>query len=181
MNVFLIKCRTEKLNRALTSLYTACLGVAATLKLEFAKTIALGVSIGNSLLPRATKICKPPLLIALPQEYHHWIDILINYSCKAIAMSIAWYIQAVISAYHSAIRGGLLCSRGLLGFAHDRGVLLQVSLEGYADEITGWLLAAMGLYFQIHMNFAVPFPLNLVLWPLELAEWNLRWYIVGDL
>ena len=47
----------------------------------------------------------------------------------------------------------------------------------YVDEILGYALAAAGFAYQISTNFAVPFPLNIVLFPLDMVEWVLRWQI----
>ena len=46
----------------------------------------------------------------------------------AFAMSIAWYIQAVLSAVTSGIRGGLMFSRNMLDFAHGRGWLASTGM-----------------------------------------------------
>jgi len=113
----------------------------------------------------------------IPTDYHRWIPTLILYVCKSIALSIAWYIQRIISTFHSAIRGGLLCSRGVLNFFHSRGVVSFDDTESYLDEVVGWTLAALGFYFQYTMGFAMPFPLNLLLWPFSVAEWYVVWIV----
>jgi hypothetical protein len=45
------------------------------------------------------------------------------------------------------------------------------------DEVLSYGLAALGFYFQFSLNFDVPFPFNLLLWPLEFVEYYLRWSI----
>jgi len=42
--------------------------------------------------------------------------------------------------------------------------------DTYLDEILGWSLAAIGFYFQYTLGFSVPFPLNIVLFPLQITE-----------
>ena len=45
----------------------------------------------------------------------------------SIAISIAWYVQRIISAFHSAIRGGLMCSRGVLAELNSRGLRFDLA------------------------------------------------------
>jgi hypothetical protein len=45
------------------------------------------------------------------------------------------------------------------------------------DESAGLLLAAGGIYFQLVNGFQIPFPFSLVLWPVVLVEWYLRWQV----
>jgi hypothetical protein len=39
------------------------------------------------------------------------------------------------------------------------------------DEVCGWVLCAMGIYFQVSSGFTLSFPLNLLLFPLSIIEW----------
>ena len=48
---------------------------------------------------------------ALPADQKKWAEPIISYACRSTAISIAWMIQRVISAFHSAMRGGIMCSR----------------------------------------------------------------------
>ena len=57
----------------------------------------------------------------MPDEYHHWLPTLARGAAKTAAVSIAWYLQVAASAYQSALKGGLLCSRSLLRWANERG------------------------------------------------------------
>ena len=97
-------------------------------------------------------------------------------------MSIAWYIQAVRSAFTSALSGGLLMARS----AYQALLIRDIKLGGlvtanhedsYLDEVMSYIFAACGFYFQFKMGFDMPFPFNLLLWPLEVAEWWIRWAI----
>ena len=51
----------------------------------------------------------------LPQ----WIAPMINYFCKFVAMTVAWWIQRFISTVQSAIKGGLLFARSLMYFISE--------------------------------------------------------------
>lgn len=50
-------------------------------------------------------------------------------------------------------------------------------IEGYTDEMIGWTIAAFGIWYQFSHLWALPFPLNIFLIPLEIFEWVLRWVI----
>lgn len=96
--------------------------------------------------------------------------------CKGIGMTIAWRVQTVISAVTSAMAGGLIISRALLqlvakGKDHN---------DTMADEIASYGFTGAGFYFQYYVGFSPPFPLNLVLWPVEIAETYIRWSITKN-
>ena len=49
-----------------------------------------------------------------------------------------------------------------------------------SDEAVGYTIAACGLSFQWQYGFGLPFPLNVVFWPLDVIEWYIRWTITSD-
>lgn len=124
----------EKLSQAVGGLYAGWIAVQGTLRLEFAKTITLGVSIAAMLDKPALRCaalfaptaaastrpaqptCGPPLAVshryglpilthAVPAEYHRWLPTAIRTLCKAVAVSIAWWLAVAIAAFQSALRG----------------------------------------------------------------------------
>ena len=173
----LVSCDPDTVNGAIQGIYTGWMGVLVVLKVEFAKTIALGVAIGNFINKPLTTVAQPVLVHTIPKDYHKWIPTIISYVCKSIAISIAWYVQRIISAFHSAIRGGLMCSRGVLAELNKRGIIEFDEDESYIDEVIGWTLAALGFYFQFTQNFTVPFPLNFLLLPFSMIETYIVWTI----
>jgi hypothetical protein len=104
-NIVLTKCNPNKINAALGGLWLAWIGVIATLKVQFARTITLALSIGEILQKPCDLLLMPSLLLIVPKGYHRWLPVLIGWACKAVAIAVAWYIQAVISAVTSGIRG----------------------------------------------------------------------------
>jgi hypothetical protein len=163
-----------KINQAVGALTTTWMGVAAVLEREFARTITLSLTLADYLRPASRLLLGPPLYRIVPEDYHAWVPVTVGWMCKAAAMSLAWRIQRVLTASSSAVAGGLLCSRALLRMAARRLPWLQRRgpIEAtYLDEILGFGLAALGLYAQIGngFSFQVPFPLNLVTWPFEIA------------
>ena len=47
------------------------------------------------------------LVNLLEPDIHKWIPNFISYTCKIIGIIVAWNIQVVITAFYSAVRGGL--------------------------------------------------------------------------
>ena len=103
-----------------------------------------------------------------------WSHTIVRFSVKLIAVTIAWMLSRVITAVHSAIRGGLLFSRSLLTYVNDRGYYKIPNLDDtILDEAIGGVLACIGVYTQLNNGFALPFPLNFVLMPLTIVEYTL--------
>ena len=74
----------EILDRAFAGVYSGWAGIIAVLKLQFARTIALGAAIGDFLY----KIAQIPghniLVHFLEPDLHKWIDTAISYTCKVV-------------------------------------------------------------------------------------------------
>ena len=160
-------------------IFNSLLAVIAVLKVKFAKVIALGMAIGENLKKPASYILVPIISTALPKKYHQWISPVINMVCKSVAVTIAWMIQRVISSVQASIRGGLMCSRSLMAYTNERGWTNFDEEETYLDEIVGWTIAAIGLYFQLIYFFGLPFPLNVLLGPISIFE-NILIWIISD-
>jgi hypothetical protein len=99
-----------------------------------------------------------------------------DWLCKSIGISIAWHIQTVISAFTSALAGGLLVSRAILLILFKGKTKHE---DTNADEIASYAFAAAGFYFQYSMSFNTPFPLNILLFPVEVAEYYIRWAVTN--
>ncbi|CAM9297102.1 unnamed protein product [Discosporangium mesarthrocarpum] len=168
----------DRATGAVTVFFNGYMGVLVVLKFKFARTVALAVSIGNYMRPMAAWLLGPGLAFVIPKDYHHWIASLINYFCKLVAMTIAWWIQRLISTVQSAIKGGILFARHLIAFLTDTVEWLNVKHEDtYIDEVIGWVLAFCGAYFQIRSGWDLPFLVDLVLWPVYIIEGFLTWSV----
>lgn len=173
-----------KINQAVAALYTTWMGVSTVLEREFAKTITMSVTIADYLKPTINFVLGPPVYRCVPKQYHKWVPIIIGWACKAAAMSVAWRVQRVLTAYTSAIAGGLMFSRSCIRMLRKRGVRLFGLIPDdcdhcFLDEIVGFTVAGFGLYSQIGggFDFEIPFPINLVTWPFSLAERWIQWQI----
>ena len=106
-----------------------------------------------------------------------WVPLIIDYIVKSIAISIAWSIQKVISAFHSAMRGGHLAGACLINVLNKKGFIKFNDADSYIDEALGYVLAACGLMFQLRSGFRLPFPLNLLFLPISILEWIIVWLV----
>ena len=103
----------------------------------------------------------------------------------AAASGYGRYLQMIISAFYSGLRGGKMFADGLIAFLVEKDLMDKVPLiqqpfdpdESYLDEAIGYGLAGFGFLFQIFNGFTLPFPLNIVFLPLTIIEWFLRFQI----
>jgi hypothetical protein len=130
----------------------------------------------------------PPAYMCVPEDYHQWVPVVIGWSCKAIAMNVAWRMQRVLTASTSAMTGGLMFSRAIMRMLSKGGPRLFGTIredheESILDEVVGFMVAGIGFYTQIEaqyrsgFSFRVPFPLSLIMWPFDWAERWIQWQI----
>lgn len=172
----------EKLQTAWGSLFASYLAVLATLRLEFARTTAFALGIVEMAKFPIIRSLSPGLAGVLGADLAHWTQTIIESSLTFIAIVIAWWLQMIISAFYSGLRGGRMFADGLIAYLTEQDMMSQVPFiaqpfdpeESYLDEGIGYTLAAFGFCFQIFNGFSLPFPLNLVFLPLTIIEWFLR-------
>jgi hypothetical protein len=182
----------EKLQLAVRYFLTTWMAVKISLRSKFAQTIALCLKISDTLELPACRIFGPLLSATLGKDLEMWSHTIISTTIKIIAVWVATYVQSVISSVYSSIHGATLFATGLINllgehFHHLPYVkLTKDPTDGkekfdadnsWLDEIIGWPLAALGCYWQFMNNYALPFPFNLVLWPMALVEWFVRWEV----
>jgi len=80
------------INEAFAGLYCSWLAIFATLKVQFAATVALALSIADALKTPTKWWIEPACLLATPKPYAKWVPVMLDWTVKAIGMSIAWYI-----------------------------------------------------------------------------------------
>jgi len=183
-NLVMTKINPAKIDNALQTSYTVWIAVIATLKVEFARTIALSLSISKILRRPADNYLEPIIVKAIPKEYKKWVPVLISWTTKSIGMSIAWFIQTIISAITSAWEGALIVSRAVLKLCADKGInpldmIPKNHEDTNIDETLAYAIAVVGFYFQWKMGFSAPFPLNILLMPFEMTEYYIRWAITS--
>lgn len=178
LKVFAKSTNPEEVSKALGSIYTGVIAMMATLKMQFARTVALGVAIGDVFSRVSIKFLHAPLAAVIPKDYHRWIDVVIRYICKSAGISIAWTLQRILSAFHSALRGAQMFTDSFAVYTGKRGYT-KLS-EGYWDEAFSAVVAAIGLYLQLTTGFSLPWILALPLFPFLFVEKMLALMVVYD-
>lgn len=177
MLLFIKTIDPHRFTENLLGINAGVVAIIATMKIQFAKTIALGNSISKMAEPPAKEYLLPILESFLPEEYRNWASFILMYSIKTISISIAWSLKRVLSSFHSAIRGGVLFARYLFKYLHSMN-LVSIDLEDSAiEKILGHLIACLGLWFQLTFGFKLPYPLNFMLFPVTLVEYFLVWVV----
>jgi len=175
--------------RAATYLWTTWLAVLAILKFQFAKTVSLCLAVAEMFELPCCRIFGPVVAAALGPELNKWAYASISMTIKIIAVIIATYVQSIISAFYSGLRGGKLFAEGFINLLSKWGVMTKCTCvakkkDGSFDADGSWLdeciaypLAAAGFYWQFTNNFALPFPWSLIMLPCTIVEWLLKWQI----
>merc|ERR1719199_634138 len=86
----------ERVNTAMVSLCKVWMGILAILKVKFARTVALGHAIGTKTYSIAVKY-EPLIVKSVGDDYAKWVPLVVQYACKSIAISLAWWVQRVLS------------------------------------------------------------------------------------
>lgn len=172
----------QRLSGALGGLYVSWLSVQATLRIQFARTINLALSCSQFVEFYLVKFLFPIISPLVGKEFVHWIPMWITSITKAFFVFWAWKMQEVVSSVQSGLRGGLMFSRGLLNWLNKNGIknFFGFTLEHehtYLDEIVGYAVAVCGIWVQWNLGYSLPFPLNYVMWPLDLVEWYIRYEV----
>jgi len=181
------------LESAVANLWGAYIAVLATLKLQFAATVAIAVGIAEMVKLPFASVLVPVLSNILGQNLKHWASTIIDTVVNIIAVVFAWQLQMIVSSFYSALRGGKLIGGSIFGLLNDfvipnmpgsapswAKIPLDVN-SSYVDDIIGYIFFAIGFASQLRSWFDVPFPLDIVLLPVTAFEYFLRYEITfGD-
>lgn len=114
VKLVLTKMNPDKVNAAIASIYKVWMAVLAVLKIKFARTISLALTIANFFQRLIDRFIVPIVDKATPSEYKKWVPILSDWICKSIGVSIAWKVQTIITSFTSSLVGGLMMSRAII-------------------------------------------------------------------
>jgi len=176
LKIFLTNCSPQKLQEALSGIYAGLVSVLATLRLQFARTITLGSTIGEVIASPAIKYGHPIIAAMVPSDYHKWIDVILTYIARSIGVSIAWTLSRIVATVHSAMRGSQVFCESFARWTGKRGYMLLSN--GYWDEVFICVCAVLGFYIQIKSWFSLPWILYLPLFPVVITE-RILTYLVG--
>mmetsp|Transcript_27805 Transcript_27805/g.71581 ORF Transcript_27805/g.71581 Transcript_27805/m.71581 type:complete len:330 (+) Transcript_27805:79-1068(+) len=169
----------QQLDMAVCGIVNGFMAVVASLRLKFAKAIALGSSIADIIDTTFEKTLAPALHHLVPAEYHKWTPLVRRYVARSIGVSVAWWLYRLIAALHSALRGADLVVKGGLGYAVRHGYVPAHSLKDRDAifKMAGGAIAVAGIYLQATGGFSPRFPFNVPLLPANLAEWFLQFFV----
>lgn len=175
----------ERVMNALAAIYAGFIAVIAALKIQFARALALGNSIGEVVTKPALQYGEPKLDELVPEEYRKWNKHVLSMICKVTSVMIAWFLQRVISTVHSAVRGGTLFAESLLNYLIKQGKLGGENPEKFmtSDEKRDMEqklsvgITILGVLFQFYMGWGLIFPLNILLLPFTMLEWFLTFFV----
>mmetsp|Transcript_23191 Transcript_23191/g.38146 ORF Transcript_23191/g.38146 Transcript_23191/m.38146 type:complete len:321 (+) Transcript_23191:31-993(+) len=168
----------DKVTEAMAGIYAGLIAVICTLRIRFAQAVTLGASIGDIFSRVADTFARPILLEVVPPEYQKWIGPGIKYTCKWLGVSVAWWCLRVIQSFYSATRGAQIFGYGLLHWSARNGYTAPFDEGSPLFAACTTVIGLFGFYWQFSHGFSLPFPLNVLLFPITLLEWILM-YLVG--
>lgn len=176
------KMNPEKVNTALTNLYSVWFAVISVLVVQFAQTIQMANSIAEFLAKPAKTYVKPVVTEMIPKEYQQWTPIIIHWATKTVGMTLAWFLTSIRVAFASSLQGGMMIARSGLVALKKRNIDIEAMVKPeqreYVDDYASYVFAAFGFFFQMYFWLEPPFPLNILLFPFKLAEWALRYGVM---
>eukprot|EP00227_Mantoniella_beaufortii_P013801 CAMPEP_0197581922 /NCGR_PEP_ID=MMETSP1326-20131121/5287_1 /TAXON_ID=1155430 /ORGANISM="Genus nov. species nov., Strain RCC2288" /LENGTH=361 /DNA_ID=CAMNT_0043145901 /DNA_START=35 /DNA_END=1120 /DNA_ORIENTATION=+ len=164
---------------ALHAIYAGLTAVVATLRIRFAACVTLGITVGGIAHNIAETHLEPVIFELTPPDYRKWVAPSVKYGCRVAGVTIAWFLQMTMSAFHSSARGAQLFARGVLAYAVRHKYLQPTAVDEKGRFFNLFIVAFgfLGFWSQFWSGFALPFPLNLLLLPVRLVEWGLRFLV----
>ena len=89
------------LTASLASLWSAAATVAAALRITFARTLVLGVSVAATVSPAMRRDFAPAVAATLKPMHRQWAPTIIDVCVRAVCVAVAWRLQRGISAFNS--------------------------------------------------------------------------------
>lgn len=175
MAVFMRSTEPQKVSMALGALYAGSMAVLATLRLQMARFISLGVAMGHVLNKTALRVLQEPLKSIVEPDYQRWVPVIISYVTNIIGISIAWTLQRVLATVHSALRGAQIFTDAFARYTKKRGH--EELSEGYYDEVFAGVCCLVGIYWQLNSGFSLPFIFQLLLSPFIVVETTISYFV----
>lgn len=87
-------------------------------------------------------------------------------------MSASWVLMRAVTGVFAAMRGSSLFITGVCAYLTRYGYVgPNIFKEGNPVVVVAWGgLAVIGIYWQVSSGFRLPFPLNVMLLPVTIAE-----------
>eukprot|EP01061_Rhynchopus_euleeides_P045027 TRINITY_DN7957_c0_g2_i1.p2 TRINITY_DN7957_c0_g2~~TRINITY_DN7957_c0_g2_i1.p2 ORF type:complete len:368 (+),score=159.99 TRINITY_DN7957_c0_g2_i1:55-1104(+) len=164
---------------ALIGFYAGFSAVVACLRNQFAQVIALGVSCGETLETHFSQSHVIPFVKELvPEEHHKWVPFIAQAIFRVPTVVIVWFLQRIISAFHSAVRGADILANACLNFCHKRAIVKEAPSQELRAGVS-FAFATVGLLFQLSSGFGLPWILAIPLLPFTVVEYLLGFLTLG--
>ena len=144
-----------------------CMAVLATLKLDFVHATALGIAFGDKLghyiQPYNINILNALNSEKLKDKRKRWVPIIHKCFFRVAGFLFSLWMYKLVYAIRCGAKGveimkNQFCKSGVIGS--------DGPLSSYALHI----LLCIGIYTQYTYSYVVPFPINVILFPLEIME-----------
>ena len=74
----------------------------------YSRVLCAAIAIGDVFKKLSEALLTEPLHSVVPKEYHKWIPVGLSWATRSASMFIAYFVQKIITAAHSALRGAQL-------------------------------------------------------------------------
>ena len=159
------------------------IAVLATLRLEFARTTAFALGIVEMAKFPIIRILGPMVAATLGEDLAHWTQTLVETALTFFAVVFAWFLQMIISAFYSGLRGGKMFADALIAFLVEKDLMDKVPLiQQPFDPTSRTLDEAIATASPLRLLVPDLHPVHLLLpaqyrLPLTIIEWFLRFQI----
>ncbi|RNF09788.1 hypothetical protein TraAM80_01922 [Trypanosoma rangeli] len=172
LGVFLRSVDPVGLKEAFHGLIFAVLAVLAALKSRFANALVFACGLANAMGSHFP--LKDFIEDFLPPEQKKLADAITFCTLNFIGVTIATVLQRHVMALHCALRGATMLVGNAIAFGKEAGLVEEgVAISSQRSSALVGALACMGFLWQASNGFSAPFPFNILLFPLSLAEWLL--------
>lgn len=162
----------DALSLALEGLSCASVAILASLRLKFAAAITLGSGIGDAVLAVAGPPAEAVMTALLPDDLDRWVPVLTRYTARYIGVSLSWMLMRVSSTIFSCMRGSSLLVTALAAYGVRHNYVNKNLVEKGTPTmgLACAVLAMLGFYWQASAGFRLPFPFNIILFPVTCFE-----------
>jgi len=108
------------IKNAFQAFWTATIGAATAVKIDTAKAIALGVSMGDDIDLFTHRSIVPTVVPFINKELHPWLPLTIRYTCRFLGVLIAFITFSYVSIVATSTRGSFLLVEYLQAFVESQ-------------------------------------------------------------
>lgn len=147
--------------------------VIAALRIRFVRTFALGQSLAT--MAKEDLNVDQFTMNILPAELQRASSLITDITLTMVCVAIAFVFSLVIVSLQSAIRGSHIFASHALRIAQARGLVdADTTLQSRKVQFFIITMSVVGFLWQMSHHGKLPFPLNVVLFPVTVLEYALH-------